>query len=173
MAESCNNLSLKEVEWRLNDLKELMAEKFDAMQKVIDERDRLYKERSEQNTKFSDLGIQTITHQMQDAFIASSRAVDKAELAQKEYNVRSNEFRAALDDAQKDMLSRPEAKAEFDRTGERFDQIQKEILILRDFQNKSQGKSTGMSSVAAIIISCIGVIGTILGILSLLGKTVK
>lgn len=176
MPDKCNGggeYSLKEVQWRLDDLKELMNEKLEAMQTMVDERDRLYKERSEQNTKFTDLGLQNLSHQMKDQFIASSRAVDKAELAQKEYNIRSNEFRAALDDAQKAMLSRSEAKSEFERTGERFDLMKEEIMSLRDFQNKSQGKSAGMSTLTAVTISCIGVIGTIIGIISLLSRSLK
>lgn len=66
------------------------------------------------------------------AFLAAQTAVDKAEAAQTAYNLRSNEFRAALDDAQKTFMPRTEASAEALRSAERLDDLKRELALLRE-----------------------------------------
>jgi hypothetical protein len=88
-------------DWSIDSLKEL----FD---RLICEHDRRYEQR----------------------FISQEVAVAKAEAAQREYNIRSNEFRQALDDQNKNMLPRVEADQRFgsmrelvDKQGELINQL--------------------------------------------------
>ena len=117
-------------------------------------------------------------------FEAQEKAVEKSETAQNNYNIRSNEFRQAIDDSNKIKIDRTEVeglftniekkietmKSDFIRT---IDKINDEIRYLRDERNKDFGKdqdvrenrgqknwSTGI--LIAVVIALISLFGTII-----------
>lgn len=69
-------------------------------------------------------------------FDAQEKAVAKAEQAQSDYNIRSNEFRGQLDDQAKMLMPRAEAdqrfKASEDKTDQRFKAVDEKIEINRN-----------------------------------------
>lgn len=91
--------TLREVTTSLKAFKELMIE-----------RDRRYEERFLHLTTGQENALTALEKQTAAAFAASEKAIVKAEDSQKDYNTRSNEFRAALDDANKHMMPRPESE---------------------------------------------------------------
>lgn len=99
----------------------------EALVRLMDERDRLYKERSDAQKEAVAAALAANKELTNNAFLASEKAIGKAEAAQEDYNTRSNEFRQALDDSNKDKLGRPEAEGRFSGIGERLDEIKKEF----------------------------------------------
>ena len=73
-------------------------------------------------------------------FAASEKAVSKAEEAQREYNVRSNEFRGQLDDQAKTLLPREEARVLFTSLDQRLEVLKKEIDSLRESRSEMSGR---------------------------------
>jgi len=85
---------------------------------------------------------------------SQEKAITKAEDAQREYNVRSNEFRGQLDDQNKMQLPRTEASSRFDaidakievarkETEKVVDSIRTDLFQLRDQVNKRANESGG------------------------------
>jgi len=107
------------------------------------------------------------------AFEASEKAIVKAENAQTAYNVRSNEFRAALDDQSKSLLSRTEADVRFNQLSDLNDSQLKRITELEKFQSgilsslttKTESKSTNQWTivlVASILMFLFGGIASLI-----------
>ncbi len=90
-----------------------VKERIDALRELVDERDRLYKERDDSRRTAVDAALTAAKEKTTDAFIASEKAIVKAEDAQREYNARSNEFRGQLDDQAKTLMPRFESDAKF------------------------------------------------------------
>jgi chromosome segregation ATPase len=86
----------------------LYNDRFKALEKLIDERDRLYDSRFKAAEVAVSAALAAQEKAVNAAFTASEKAVLKAEQAQKEYNERSNEFRGQLDDQAKTLMPRPE-----------------------------------------------------------------
>lgn len=103
------------------------AERFDAQERLMTERDRLYKERSDAQKEAVAAALAANKELTNNAFLSSEKAIGKAESAQTDYNSRSNEFRQALDDSNKDKLSRAEAEGRFNGVAERVDELKKEF----------------------------------------------
>lgn len=122
------------------------------------------------------------------AFIASEKAIEKAEGAQKDYNNRSNEFRGQLDDQAKTLMPRVETAGLFKNVDEKistlsssideklaaskisnekvFEAIIKEIAGLRESRSEGVGKGRGANDFWAYLVAGIGVVATILAIAS-------
>jgi len=83
----------------------------DFMQRVLDERDRQYDARFRAAEIAVTAALAAQKDSVVNAFLASEKAIIKAEEAQREYNVRSNEFRGQLDDQAKMLMPRLEASA--------------------------------------------------------------
>lgn len=111
-----------------------LAAKIKAQAATMDERDRLYNERSEN----------------------LQRAIDKAEREQKEYNVRSNEFRGALKDAQDQMIPRSEARLEFGRLEQMVGSLRDVVSTLQASRDKGEGRDKGIGIVWGIVMAAAG-----------------
>lgn len=114
------------------------------------------------------------------SFTASERAITKAEEAQTQYNIRSNEFRGQLDDQAKMLMPRVEtvglfkaiddkmetfkkdieSKAEILRisTEKTSDAFTKDIANLRESRSQSEGKGIGNRELLAYIITFISIV---------------
>jgi hypothetical protein len=85
------------------------------------------------------------------AFASSEKAIVKAEEAQREYNVRSNEFRGQLDDQAKLLITRTEAISRFETIDKRGEETKlrhdAEIASLRaEIGNLRESRSEGVGS---------------------------
>ena len=98
----------------------------------------------------TDQGVEAIRHVREiirdkqelynERFDAQEKAVAKAEASQKDYNARSNEFRAALDDQGKSMITRSEADQRFEQMHELIDSQAKLIGALQMNMSRGEGK---------------------------------
>jgi hypothetical protein len=115
------------------------------------------------------------------AFLASEKAIVKAEDAQREYNIRSNEFRGQLDDQAKTLLPRQEAAALFhaidDRLAsaikdheKRFDDLRSELASLRESRAAAVGQVNGISDSTKVVV---GAIMLLIAVLGFFGLTIR
>jgi hypothetical protein len=114
-------------------------EQVKALRELVDERDRLYKERDESRKTAVDAALQAAKEKTTDAFVASEKAIVKAEDAQREYNARSNEFRGQLDDQAKTLLPRFEADSKFRAQEDKLEGLRKEVQSLRESRSETSG----------------------------------
>jgi hypothetical protein len=119
--------------------------------------------------------------QTASSFLASEKAIVKAEDAQREYNVRSNEFRGQLDDQAKTLMPRPETmtmfksfedklstiKIELDRATEMGrNNLEKamgsfghEVAGLRESRSAGEGRTGVTSQLQMMIAGGVGALG--------------
>ena len=136
--------SLRETVSQLDDLKELLLVMLAAQAKVTEERDRRFEDKFKSQEAAVVAALSAQKDATLSAFMASEKAIVKAEDAQREYNARSNEFRGQLDDQAKLLMSRSEAGARFDATDLRIEELKKrydsELASLREFRSETGGQ---------------------------------
>jgi len=110
------------------------------------------------------------------AFAASEKAIEKSDIALKEYKTNANEIRAALNDWQKNMISRNEEKVDVELLRTLIENQDKIISSLQISFERSQGLGEGTSITqaqnnkqrnffVALIVNSILSIGTLIIIL--------
>ena len=162
--------------WNVDTLKEYLEKRLDelvradsATRNVLDERDRLYKERDEARRVAVDAALTAVKEQTASSFAAAEKAILKAEEAQKEYNLRSNEFRGQLSDQARLFMPRSEAEAGVKQVSSELDRlredvrrenegIKKEIASLRETRSAVEAGSTKSKDNLAMVISIISTI---------------
>lgn len=90
-------------------LREYFDVKLSALSIIVDERDRQYGNQFKASETAVAAALAAAKEAVAAAFVAAEKAVLKAEEAQKDYNVRSNEFRGQLDDQAKTLMPRTES----------------------------------------------------------------
>ena len=127
----------------------------DRLEQLMNERDKRYEERHIADVQAVQAALVSADKQVTTAFSASEKAVNKSEEAQKDYNVRSNEFRGQLDDQAKTLMPRTEALSRFEtidkRSEERKQQVDDAITDLRALiGNLRESRSEGVGSNVAL-----------------------
>ena len=161
--------NLRELTAQLDDIKELMQVKHDALVQVVDERDRLYDVRFRAAEEAVGAALAAQEKGTNAAFAASEKAIVKAEDAQREYNIRSNEFRGQLDDQAKTLMPRPETISLFKNMDDKLSNVRnemnsrddgalKDIISLRESRSESSGRYIGVREVVAYVITLISII---------------
>ena len=125
------------------------------MERFYEERDRRYENRFEGQEKAVAAALAAAEKQVTTAFAASEKAVLKAEDAQREYNIRSNEFRGQLDDQAKTLMPRIESISRFEATDKRSEEtklrLEGDIQDLRSqIGDLRESRSEGVGSNVAL-----------------------
>lgn len=159
--------TLRELTTELDGLRELLLAKLEASKEVINERDKLYKERDDSRRTAVDAALAAAKEQTKASFDASEKAIVKAEEAQKSYNVAHNDLARKMDEQNKATMPRLESQ-------QRFDNIAKEVAELKALTAVSGGVIVGTKSVkdesranVAILISII------VGVVAVLSHFIK
>lgn len=121
--------SLRELTAQLDDLKELVDIKDTATRELMHERDRRYEDRFKGQETAVAAALAAQKELTTSAFASSEKAIGKAETAQSDYNVRSNEFRGQLDDQAKMLMPRTETENTFKQHRELIDRLRDEGRI--------------------------------------------
>ena len=108
-------------------LREYIATEIAALARLADERDRLYMTKFQESKDAVKDALAAQEKAVAAAFLASEKAIVKAEDAQKDYNVRSNEFRQTLDDQNKIQMPRTEVMTLLSAVNQKFEAAQKQI----------------------------------------------
>lgn len=165
-----------DVKTQRDDFTRRLEAEIDTLRRLMDERDRLYMTRFQSSDTAVDRALAAQEKAVAAAFLASEKAIIKAEDAQREYNIRSNEFRGQLDDQAKTLMPRPETLTMFSSTEEKINSLrrnledkisvaQSSIGDLQLSKAELQGKASQSSVSTAFILSAIGLA---LGIVSLI-----
>lgn len=122
------------------------------LDRLYTERDRMYSER-DASAKLA----------VKDALAANDKAITKAEMAQSEYNARSNEFRGQLDDQAKTLMPRNEFASVIANINSKIDRNSEDIRFLREGggavikDGATKGVKDETRANIAILVSIIGV----------------
>ncbi len=119
--------SLAELTAQLDSLRELINSKIAAIQEVMNERDRLYLERTENAKGALVTALSAAKDQTSTAFAASKEAISKAEEAQKAYNLSHNDLLRKMDTQHKDTMPRIEAEKEFDGWRIQLNEVKEDV----------------------------------------------
>jgi hypothetical protein len=96
--------------------------------------------------------ISAMKEMTEKAFLASEKAITKAEAAQNDHNIRSNEFRGALSDQAKlmsqTMISRPEWDSGHKALGEKIDASNAQI--------STRASSTDLTALSKLVYIGVG-----------------
>jgi len=97
------------------------------------------------------------------AFASGEKAVSKAEEAQKDYNVRSNEFRGQLEDQAKRLIPRTEVTGLLNNVEVRIESLDKAVAELREDRSRAGGRSAvSMPLIIALLAPICAIIGAVL-----------
>jgi hypothetical protein len=129
-----------------------------ALRDVVDERDRLYKERDESRKTAVDAALQAAKEKTADAFLASEKAIVKAEDAQKLYDQGHNDLLRKMDDQYRHMLPREEADAKFKSIEDKLEVMRTERHSQSQWNWQQVVAVGGIVVVAAIELHARGVI---------------
>lgn len=135
MDETCK-LTLSEIKSELDGLREVVLAKQEALREIIDERDRLYKERDDSRRTAVDAALAAVKEQTKATFEASEKAIVKAEEAQKSYNSSHNDLSRKMDEQYKAMTPQSEARLKWDNSDREIADIRKELIANREAANK-------------------------------------
>jgi len=149
------------------------------LERIIEERDRLYDTRFRAGEIAVNAALAAQEKAVTAAFSASEKAIIKAEDAQREYNVRSNEFRGQLADQAQLLMSRTEALTMFNASSDKIeamrlffesrletqrlafekinDNLTKELGNLREYRSESVGSKSTQRETMSYIIGAIGI----------------
>jgi len=148
------------------------------LERVQDERDRLYDSRFRAAEIAVNAALAAQEKAVAAAFLASEKAIIKAEEAQKDYNLRSNEFRGQLDDQAKLLMQRQEALSLFRSSDDKLETMRlffdsklesqrqafeknnesllKEIGGLRESRSETGGAKTSSREIFSYLIAGAG-----------------
>jgi hypothetical protein len=152
--------NLRELTADLDGLHQLMLARLEAMKSLMDERDRMYSERDTSRRTAVEAALIAAKEQTATSFAASKEAISKADTAQHEYNIRSNEFRGQLDDQAKRLISRAEVESVIRNLEEKIARLDGDQRQLRDTVGSGVSKGEGMNQLWQYILAGLGLLGT-------------
>lgn len=101
--------------------------RLDTLKTLLEERDKRHDGRLQEQKEATTIAFNNAKQLVDAVFKASETAIQKAENAQAAYNARSNEFRDALDDANKNNIPRHEAERWFSQLTEKIESMRSEF----------------------------------------------
>lgn len=165
-----------------------ISQRVDQLRTIIDERDRLYDSRFRASEIAVQAALLAQKEAVANAFLASEKAIIKAEDAQREYNLRSNEFRGQLDDQAKLLMQRSEALGLLNASDNKLETMRlffdsklesqrqafeksnegllKEIAGLRESRSETTGTRVGSKEVIAYLFATAGIIFALISFLT-------
>lgn len=131
--------SLRELTAELDGLRDVTVAEARALRAIVDERDRLYKERDDARKTAVDAALAAAKEAVSAALLAADRAVAKVETANEKRFESVNEFRGQLADQAATFLPRSEANIRFEGLVEKVDAVRMEIQGLRESRSEAYG----------------------------------
>lgn len=124
--------SLRELTSQLDGLRELNESRFTSIRELLDERDRLYKERSDAQKTAVDAALAAQKEQTASSFSSSEKAIRKAEESQQSYNAGHNDLSRKMEAQYALMVPKTEAQLKWDSAERDTSEIHKELAIVRE-----------------------------------------
>lgn len=101
------------------------------------------------------------------------RSVNKAEVAQREYNEKANNLRGVMDDAARLMIPRGEAQLEIRGLSDRLDRMQGDITSLRDFRSETGGRGTSRHETWGYAVGLVALLFSLASIVLLVVREIR
>lgn len=136
--------NLRELTAELDGMRREFAARFDGIVKVMDERDKLYKERAEGSKTAVDAALKAADTFNSANSMASEKAVTKSELNAEKWRDNANEWRGAMIDRESKFASRVEVDNEIRN-------MAKEIASLRETRSEGTGKTHTVDRLGGIV----------------------
>ena len=153
--------SLRELTAELDGLRQVMGSRLEGMKAMMDERDRMYSERDNSRRTAVEAALIAAKEQTASSFAASKEAIIKAEQAQHDYNMRSNEFRGQLDDQAKRLIARSEVEVLMKNLEEKIGKIEMDGRANREAITSNAGRGAGMDQLWQYILAGVGLMGSL------------
>lgn len=123
--------NLRELTSQLDGLRDLVDTKFLYVERIMDERHQLYKERAESQKTAVDDALAAVKEQTSASFAASEKAIVKAEDSQKTYNQGHNDLSRKMEQQYSTMVPQPEAKLKWDAIDKALEEMRRDNSVLR------------------------------------------
>jgi len=158
----------------------VLIARIDGFERLMDERDRRYEERSVQSTKSVELALTAQKSLSEQAFANAEKAIAKADTATEKRFDAVNEFRAQLSDQTSTFLPRNEYTVQHKSMEEKIDAVEANLTArieqnnkasldsiadLKDSRTLTKGRGEGISATVAYMIAGVGVVCTIIGLI--------
>jgi hypothetical protein len=173
-----------------------MGTRFTYVEKVMDERHQLYKERAESQKTAVDDALVAVKEQTAQSFTSSEKAIFKAEDSQKAYNAGHNDLSRKMETQYSSMVPYAEAKLKWESVDKAIEslrrdfsdsksfhqadinglrvELMREIQSLRESRSKGTGAQEATERDRARSMAIIGLaITTILAVAGLLFKVLQ
>lgn len=134
---------------------------FKYFDRLIHETDRRYEERFEGQEKAVAAALAAQEKAVAAALAAAALAVDKAEANSEKWRANANEWRAAMNDRETAFPSKLEIDA-------KLNAIDKQIADLKKSRDSSEGRIGGVSASWGYLIGAIGLVATVIAIVTAL-----
>lgn len=145
--------------WNIDTLKEHLTA-------LINSNDRRYQESFATSKEAVAAALAAQKELTNAAFASSEKAIVKAEEAQRDYNVRSNEFRGQLDDQAQTLMPRTETNVLMQGVNEKVTDHAKVIEILSGRITAIESRGDGKSQMWQYVIAAFGIISIIAGLIT-------
>jgi len=140
----------------------------------MDERDRRYEDKFSAAAIAVTAALQAQEKASNERFSASEKAIEKAEKSQADYNLRSNEFRQALDDQAKLQYTRVEANTRFGTADASLEEVKSRVSELEQSRSALGGRyAANEQGQAKIALWVLGIAAIIVALGSLLVGLMK
>lgn len=123
MSPTSHEPSARELEIEVQGLRAFFEARLNGMRELLDERDRLYRERDDSRRVAVDAALSAQKEQTKASFEASEKAIVKAEEAQKAYNASHNDLARKMDEQNKATMPRTETESRFLGLQEKVDEV--------------------------------------------------
>ena len=147
--------------WNIETLKEFITT-------LINANDRRYQESFAAAEKAVAAALAAQKELTNAAFASSEKAIVKAEDAQRDYNVRSNEFRGQLDDQAQTLMPRTETNVMINSMNDKLAENRKVTDALTARVALIEGRGSGKTDTWHYIALAIGVLVGIAGVITFL-----
>jgi hypothetical protein len=200
MEKRCDNgrthdPTLRELTEILDRTKELLLDKIENLSDIMDERDRLYKERYDSQKTAVDDALAAQKEQTAQSFAASEKAIVKAEDSQRIYNQGHNDLTHKMEVQYTSMVPQAEAKLKWDAIDKAIEEnrktvdearnqrhtelaglrteLMKEIQNLRESRSIGEGNTLGLKQGWNVIVIVLGLIISAIAAVAALGLVVR
>ncbi len=149
--------SLREITAELDGLRELFKSKYEALAKIMDERDKLYTERAVSSKNNIDVALKAAEILNNTIFAAGEKAIAKSDINSDKWRENANEWRGAMMDREAKFASRQDIESE-------FKSVRVELASLRESRSEGAGRSAGVHYLWAAGVAAVG---ALLGLVSI------
>lgn len=150
--------TLHELTAELDGLRELLLAKLESSREILDERDRLYKERDDARRTAVDAALAAVKEQTKASFDASEKAIVKAEEAQKSYNQSHNDLARKMDEQGKATMPRSETESRFNAMEEKIGTLREQAGIFNGERRGGTILKDESRANLSLIVSIIGML---------------